>query len=44
MLALLILYVILEYARPPVLPPLRLQMLIIHALPLLWLRDRERLH
>lgn len=39
---LFVVYLILEFDRPPVLVQLRLQMLIAIALPLLWLGGRER--
>ena len=39
---LLVVFLILEYARPPLIVLLRLQLLIILVLPLLWARSRER--
>lgn len=39
---LILIFFVLEYARPPVIVQLRLQMLIVLMLPLLWLNARKR--
>lgn len=41
-LCLLLLFLVLEYARPPLIVSLRLQMLICLALPVLWLSSHEK--